>query len=88
MLEVVERGENTKTIRIGQREVQLNREDPHGFWFFKWNVGSPPEVLQQAFTGSRIAMEHLENWWNTSPANIEKPLPEKKPKITIKEVSA
>lgn len=71
MLEVIDRGENTRTIRIGRREIKLNREDPHGFWFFHWNDGCVPDALDQAYTGSSTAMEHLENWWARQPANMD-----------------
>lgn len=59
---ITSNGENQRVITIGDKTVELNRRDPHGFWFFKWNVGDPPVKLQGAFTNVHQAIEFLVNY--------------------------
>jgi hypothetical protein len=59
MINVVETGENQRVITIGTYEVRLNRLDPHGFWYFQWESGNPPEKLSGAFTNLSQAYEFL-----------------------------
>jgi len=57
--------ENKRVIEIDGKTVELNRLDPHGFWYFKWNTGDPPVKLQGAFTNVNQAIEFLVNYFTS-----------------------
>ena len=66
-LDVQNVGENLREITFNDKKVSLQRRDPHGFWFFSWDSGEPPEKLNQAFTNSSTALEFLTNYINSLP---------------------
>lgn len=72
MINVVETGENQRIVTIGEYTVALNREDPHGFWYFKWESGNPPERLSGAYTTLGSAYEQLNNWFVSLPPSKKK----------------
>lgn len=75
--EIIETGENYRKFKFFDKEVTLNREDPHGLWIFHWETGSPPAALSGSFTNVGTAVEFLTNYLtNLTPAK-RKTLPTK-----------
>ena len=56
-------GETKRVININDKRIELNRIDPHGYWYFKWDAGDPPVKLQGAFTNVGQATEFLVNYF-------------------------
>lgn len=55
--------ENSRSFIFMDKKIELKREDPYGFWVFKWESGNPPEVLSGNFTTVSAALENLENYY-------------------------
>lgn len=66
-IEVSNVSENTRLVKFEDTEVQLNRVDPHGLWYFKWPSGETPIKLQSAFTSPGVAIDHLTNYVAAQP---------------------
>ncbi len=60
--EVIEHGENVRHLKFLNKEVSIERTDPHGLWEFTWSGGDPPEKLQGKFTTPTMAYEFLNNY--------------------------
>ncbi len=60
--EIIDSAENYRKVKIQDKVIELNREDPYGFWYFKWPTGNPPAELAGAFTHNTSAIEFLENY--------------------------
>lgn len=74
--EIIETAENHRKVKVADKVVSLNREDPWGLWFFQWDAGEPPAVLSGAFTSPGSAIEFLENYFlSISPPKRHKNAP-------------
>ncbi len=49
--------------------AKLVREDPYGFWYVRWHVGTTPQCLQSSYTEVDKARSAVERYINSNEYN-------------------
>ena len=57
-----ETSENSRVVETNGAKIFLNRKDPYGFWYVKFERGEVPEVLSGAYTSAELAMSAINKY--------------------------
>ena len=67
-----ETAENQRVIETNGAKIFLNRKDPFGFWYIKFERGEMPDILTGAYTSAELAIADINKYLDNHKSREKK----------------